>query len=269
MKATKKIVGAACALVAAVALCAGSTFAWFSANNTVSATGMSVGATAPSSLVINTDSAKLNEGKTTVAFTGANKLSPCTHYDSTAHSSVTSTTANLVCVNNPQDVDPATGLAMTGKTLTYKDAANVSGGTTYYTDFTVYIASASGADINTGKLKATVAGATGAPTGEIYNAVAVDYYVKLNASASKDDFVAGTVHMGDTTKEKDIYTLSTTNVIPAYDATSNNKYLCVVLRVYFDGAYMETGTADKTALRNTTVNTTDYGLTVNFEYSAT
>ncbi len=36
MKATKKIVGAACALVAAVALSAGSTFAWFTANSQVS-----------------------------------------------------------------------------------------------------------------------------------------------------------------------------------------------------------------------------------------
>lgn len=44
MKATKKIVGAACALVAAVALSAGSTFAWFAANTSVKATGMSVSA---------------------------------------------------------------------------------------------------------------------------------------------------------------------------------------------------------------------------------
>ena len=36
MKATKKIVGAACALVAAVALSAGSTFAWFTSNANVS-----------------------------------------------------------------------------------------------------------------------------------------------------------------------------------------------------------------------------------------
>lgn len=42
MKATKKIVGAACALVAAVALSAGSTFAWFAMNNSVTATGMQV-----------------------------------------------------------------------------------------------------------------------------------------------------------------------------------------------------------------------------------
>ena len=42
MKATKKIVGAACALVAAVALSAGSTFAWFSSNGTVDAKGLEV-----------------------------------------------------------------------------------------------------------------------------------------------------------------------------------------------------------------------------------
>lgn len=42
MKATKKIVGAACALVAAVALSAGSTFAWFSTNGSVDATGMEI-----------------------------------------------------------------------------------------------------------------------------------------------------------------------------------------------------------------------------------
>lgn len=52
MKATKKIVGAACALVAAVALSAGSTYAWFAANNEVSADGMTVSAVSPANLLI-------------------------------------------------------------------------------------------------------------------------------------------------------------------------------------------------------------------------
>lgn len=52
MKATKKIVGATCALVAAVALSAGSTFAWFASNDTVTATGMSVTAVTNSNLYI-------------------------------------------------------------------------------------------------------------------------------------------------------------------------------------------------------------------------
>lgn len=55
MKATKKIVGAACALVAAVALSAGSTFAWFSTNSVVKADGMTVGAQASGNLVISKD----------------------------------------------------------------------------------------------------------------------------------------------------------------------------------------------------------------------
>ncbi len=54
MKATKKIVGATAALVAALALSAGSTFAWFSANTSVSATGMDVTVTVPTNLYIAT-----------------------------------------------------------------------------------------------------------------------------------------------------------------------------------------------------------------------
>ena len=50
MKATKKIVGATAALVAAVALSAGSTFAWFATNNTVDVTGMNVSVTSGNSL---------------------------------------------------------------------------------------------------------------------------------------------------------------------------------------------------------------------------
>lgn len=52
MKATKKIVGAACALVAAVALSAGSTFAWFASSGKASATGMQVKTVVPTNLYI-------------------------------------------------------------------------------------------------------------------------------------------------------------------------------------------------------------------------
>ncbi|MGN0804853.1 MAG: hypothetical protein ACI4MS_05680 [Candidatus Coproplasma sp.] len=65
MKATKKIVGAACALVAAVALSAGSTFAWFTTSAEVTATGMHVQAVVPSSLMINPSHDAWNESNTT------------------------------------------------------------------------------------------------------------------------------------------------------------------------------------------------------------
>ncbi len=52
MKATKKIVGAVAALVAAAALSFGSSFAWFAGNGAASATGISVGVAVPTNLFI-------------------------------------------------------------------------------------------------------------------------------------------------------------------------------------------------------------------------
>ena len=52
MKATKKIVGATAALVAAIALSAGSTFAWFATSSQVSITGMSVNVAVENNLLI-------------------------------------------------------------------------------------------------------------------------------------------------------------------------------------------------------------------------
>lgn len=64
MKATKKIVGAACALVAAVALSAGSTFAWFASNGTVTASGLQIDVnTSNSYLVIDKDITSLRNNQ--------------------------------------------------------------------------------------------------------------------------------------------------------------------------------------------------------------
>lgn len=57
MKATKKIVGATAALVAAVALSAGSTFAWFATNNSVNVAGMNVSVNSGQSLWVSQTSA--------------------------------------------------------------------------------------------------------------------------------------------------------------------------------------------------------------------
>ncbi len=80
MKATKKIVGAACALVAAVALSAGSTFAWFSTNAQVTVTGMQVQAVVPDNLYIKRDverdPAKITETSVDFGDTEAHKLNP-------------------------------------------------------------------------------------------------------------------------------------------------------------------------------------------------
>lgn len=74
MKATKKIVGAAVALVSAVALSAGTTFAWFAMNDTATATGLQVTATTPKNLAIEAGyKASVSDvTKTTIAMSGGN-----------------------------------------------------------------------------------------------------------------------------------------------------------------------------------------------------
>lgn len=98
MKATKKIVGAACALVAAVALSAGSTFAWFASNNAVSASGLKLTVNTSSSYLIignaNQDTVseiRASGGATTTQFAAAaSELTPV------AHDEITSATVTKV-----------------------------------------------------------------------------------------------------------------------------------------------------------------------------
>ncbi|MGN0807123.1 MAG: hypothetical protein ACI4MN_01570 [Candidatus Coproplasma sp.] len=98
MKATKKIVGAACALVAAVALSAGSTFAWFATNSTVSASDMQISVVTSSTylLIGNTDSltdiqAQQNPN-ISFADTSVKSLTPVAHETFSSKADVTSTT---------------------------------------------------------------------------------------------------------------------------------------------------------------------------------
>lgn len=88
MKATKKIVGAACALVAAVGLAAGSTYAWFSSNNQVTAEGLKISVTTSNSyLVIGNEYNEIRgEGvtyktKIDLLDASATKLNPSAHLE--------------------------------------------------------------------------------------------------------------------------------------------------------------------------------------------
>lgn len=85
MKATKKIVGAACALVAAVALSAGSTFAWFSSNGEVTATGLEVDVNTSNAYLIISDSTDFSGKLKTISLapTTVTKLLPSA-YETTA-----------------------------------------------------------------------------------------------------------------------------------------------------------------------------------------
>ncbi|MDE7163715.1 MAG: hypothetical protein K2O44_06570 [Clostridia bacterium] len=104
MKATKKIVGAACALVAAVALSAGSTFAWFSQSGTVTATGMNVKATTSKNLVISNASTGTWGSTAQSLNTGVFEMSPASTADG----------KTFFNVANPEKVDYDSGVAGEG-----------------------------------------------------------------------------------------------------------------------------------------------------------
>ena len=115
MKATKKIVGAACALVAAVALSAGTTFAWFAANTTVTANNLTVSA--------NTDNAYLiiSQGTTlTGSSTSANStmnavlypVKPMTGVDLNSSNIENRTSWGTGNSSNPNDANTASELTV-------------------------------------------------------------------------------------------------------------------------------------------------------------
>ena len=127
MKATKKIVGAACALVAAVALSAGSTFAWFSTNGKVTATGMKVTAVVPTDLSIEQglvyDITLINQATVDFGDSANTKtLSPAKLTEETSKEHV------KIQVPDTWTTKP-TG-ATPGKAATYKDIVDESDGST-------------------------------------------------------------------------------------------------------------------------------------------
>ncbi len=86
MKASKKIIGASCALVAAVALSAGSTFAWFSSNGEVTATGLQIDVNTSNAYLLISDSTDFSGKLKTISLapaTEATKLLPSA-YETTA-----------------------------------------------------------------------------------------------------------------------------------------------------------------------------------------
>lgn len=136
MKASKKIVGATCALVAAVALSAGSTFAWFASNDTVTATGMSVTAVTNSNLYI-------KEGIIGDA------------------SEITGIVANMSGVAHslkPADLDNTAGTVTVRVPATYTTDPGVdnAGSAATWTDINTFTASTQRTDVESGGSKAAL-----------------------------------------------------------------------------------------------------------------
>lgn len=117
MKASKKIIGASCALVAAVALSAGSTFAWFTSSGTVKAEGMKVQAATAKNLVIRETSNTMAKWATVATTTGSGiqSLSPASN--SNIKNDTSAVTPSFFYVSNPEGVDYATGEAKNGTVI--------------------------------------------------------------------------------------------------------------------------------------------------------
>ena len=120
----KKLIPALCMLLVAAALLGTSTFAWFSMNTEVEATGMKVQATTSSNLVIKNSSGDWTRSAT-ATYTNTNTLTPA----STSTSTGVLSAAKFFYVTNSGTVDYDTGAADADDTIfaaatVTNDAAN-------------------------------------------------------------------------------------------------------------------------------------------------
>lgn len=219
VKSLKKQLVAAIAMVvvAAVAL-SSSTYAWFASNTKVTANGMSVKATSSQSLVIDTDHA--------VPATTLVNLSA----HSTALTPITYDSDTYKYCSNGEDIDPATGLAKSGKTVSLEEVL-LTNKDSYYVDYVIYLAAA-GEAMTGKKLTATVTFNTATIT---QKAVTVDFKPFPAASTDLTEQPVATARTVSTNAA------AATNKVTLLDSTdiplnTTNMSIPVLMRVYVDGA---------------------------------
>ena len=235
VKALKKQLAAAIAMVmvSAIAL-SSSTYAWFAANNKVSATNMQVTATTSGSLVItNSQLPVADTGTVTVVASD----SAATALIPTTHNLTTATSTGLVYNTNPGDVSVSTGLKAGTNELVFAEAVNGEG-TPYYVDYTVYIAS-SGAELTNQDIKINL---NNSKINTLMGATSIDFYSSEVSTATTADInsshFVGTLNLAG-------YDAVSNNCTTKYNQTISNitipksgsgKAVAVTMRVYVDGA---------------------------------
>ena len=238
MKATRKLIPAIVMLLVSAIVLSTASYAWFSMNTTVSATGMTVNATSAASLVISNAAPTTATTTTTVNLSSTAKtLTPATH------NWTIGTATGLAYVSNLVDVNVNDGMAgaVVDSPVTKADDSD------YYKDFVVYIAANGGAAIES-DLKVKLTPPETIPAA-ILGAVAVDFYVgEVSSSAHK-----GTLHLDgkDTATE-----ITLSGSVPAAVA-AGTAYIQVTMRVYLDGAYEDSENVGYALVRNALANTAD------------
>lgn len=273
MKKSKILAPALAILCLSTAASVTGTVAWFAANNVVSATGMNIKSVTPASLVIADTLAHLSNKTTTVsvADASATQLTPATDRgtDEEGLNPEADNDGVLKYVTNGEDVDPATGLALSGETLHLNGVAQ-SG--THYVDFQTYIASAGDAigASDAKKLDVTIQNSS-AVSADTLMACSVAFFVQAPGSDTIGSYV-DTLNLkgydsevNDFTTEKTSFTLllSTGITIPTYAGGTGVR---VDMRVYFDGALKKDAT--HAFVYTNSIDTSELAITATFTLNA-
>lgn len=248
MKATKKIVGAACALVAAVALSAGSTFAWFVSNGSVTATGLQVDVTTSNSYLVISDAYDTlrTENSTTISLapTAATKLNP------SAYEKTITSGNDLVSVSNwytGKGTTPDNGeLDNTSKTtLTSFD--------TFVIEEDIFVSVATGSE-PVSSVEMTMAAVDGWDTTVGNSAISVIVlWQKITNGAAKSDW-SDYVEANDANNHALIQNEGDTT-LKLGEVTEEN-YLQIHIMVYFDGNNDDVKGTNAKSLEGVTLNFT-------------
>ena len=247
MKKSKIIVPALAMLVMSTAATVTGTVAWFSMNKTVTASGMVVKAQAEGSLVIK------NREKLNPTLPAASLRATDYNFNDTVGTAIYASThdatygTGLKYVTNAEVINPETGTRNDNSVaaLTYAVAENVTDGKQYYKDYEVYIAG-DGQAFNDRQIKVSIT-ATAGDSNAVNKAVSIDFYVLNVNSAETTIFaaenyistlnVAGTKNNG-TNQPTEYTSFNISKDVPQANGTAA---LAVLMRVYYDGALVETG----------------------------
>ena len=251
------IVTMLCALAALVS----ASFAWLSMNKETASNGMQMNVEVTPNLIINSDSAAIqavgapSSSDFTVTFnTAASSKKPAQHDPADTANKATDWTysTGLKYVTNTTNVGVETGLAKAGA-LNYATASDSS----YYVDYTVYIASAmSGQDI-VATMTGSIAG-SGAYKADTLAASSIDFYLGSVAKAN----YKGTLNqagldalVNDHSTTKTEVTILSNGDIPL----NTSSYLTVIMRCYIDGGLLKDAThayinSEKVDINDITIN---------------
>lgn len=242
MKKMRRLIPAIAMLLVSAVMLSTASFAWFTMSTTADVEGMSVKATADSTLLIakenNLNAFTAAGGSVTFANDGAKSLKPATHYVEATHGTI-ATESGLVTVSDASTVTPSTG-AYSGA---YKAAAN-AGTDLYYVDYTVYLA-ASGTEAMKNKDLNAVISINADLVYLLHNAVSIDFIVNGDFDETVN-LKTVDASVNPAANQLKINLLSNTTITPALGTDTagqptftDTNTIKITMRVYFDGALVQ------------------------------